>query len=807
MRTRLAATVGTAALVASLAAVPAATAAAPTGLIISEYVEGSSYNKALEFFNGTDTPIDVADHSVEVYFNGNSSSTAGIDGMSGTIDPGQAYVIAVAQADQALLDRADHVASNSNLWNGDDAIVLRRGDVVVDSFGQVGVDPGSQWGSGDTGAQNATLRRMASVCTGDTTLDDAFDPANEWEGFSQDTFDGLGSHALDCDGGSEPPPPPTCDATDITLISDVQGDGDTSPLTGDPVYVPGDPVTVRAVVTLVLPEYGGYFVQEEPADHDGDPATSEGVFVAGSAPAELAVGDTVEVTGGASEEFDRTQVNATETAVCDVDSVSIDPTPLALPATTPERERVEGMLVETTEDLYVTGLYTAYSFGELGVAPDGPLTQPTSQYAPDDPRARQLLDAQADSLLFIDDRDEYGYDNAPWFHDVRRRAGDLVAAGTAGVLNYSFGDFLLEPVGEFPEIVQVEPRPDAPSLDGGNDLGAFNVLNYFNTFGDSSVLRGARNQAQFDLQSAKIVEAITALDPTVLGIIEVENDYEDHYDGDPTTVASMQTLVEQLNAKAGAGTYDWVVPDEDDLVSEGLGGGGLGTDAIAVGIIYQPDRATEVGDPATFDIDAQLQGEDTDKNRWPLAQSFAIDGQVVTMVVNHLKSKGSSCEDVDGPDFDPGDDVESDLTGNCDLTRTYAAQQLLDWVRTKPTGVRSPDTFIVGDLNSYEEEAPVEVFLDAGYEDAIQTLGGDASTYKFDGRYGRLDHVLASPSAKRLLEDAAVWQANSPEPYGYLYYLDPVETVETATAYASSDHDPVMVSIDSPGRSTPRGRR
>ncbi len=587
------------------------------------------------------------------------------------------------------------------------------------------------------------------------------------------------------DGGGDPPPPPTCDATDITLISQVQGDSSASPLAGDTV-------TVRAVVTLVGPDLGGFFVQEEADDVDADPATSEGVFVAGTAPDGLAAGDTVEVTGDVAENFGRTQIGVDETAVCDVATTSIEPTPLTVPATTAERETREGMLVTTTQDLYVTSLFTAYRFGELGVAPDGPLTQPTSEFAPDDPQAQQLADANAESLLFINDRDEFGNDNAPWFDDVRRRAGDLVAAGVVGALNYSFGDFLVEPVGEFPEIVQVEPRPDAPTLDGGNDLGAFNVLNYFNTFGDSSVLRGAQSPGR-----AAVGEAGIGL----------ENDYEDHYDGDPETVPSIQTLVERLNAVAGAGTYDWVVPDEDDLVDEGLGGGGLGTDAIAVGIIYQPDRATEVGDPATFDIDAELEGEDTEKNRWPLAQSFEIDGQVVTMVVNHFKSKGSSCEDVDGPSFDPGDDVGSDLTGNCNLTRTYAAQRLVEWVETKPTGVNSPDTFVVGDLNAYEEEAPVEVFIDAGYEDAVQTLGDDAFTYKFDGRFGRLDYVLASPSAKRLLDDAAVWQANSPEPYGYLYYLDPVETVETATAYASSDHDPVVVSIDSPGRSGSRGRR
>lgn len=598
-----------------------------------------------------------------------------------------------------------------------------------------------------------------------------------------------------------------CDVTPLTRVSEVQGDGDTSPLAGSPVFTPGEPVTVQAVVTLIAPGLGGFFVEEEPADWDGDANTSEGLFVDGSAPTGTVAGDTVEVTGGALENFDRTQIEATLVVNCGRETVSIPSSPLTLPADTVEREKLEGMVVATTQDLYVSSLFTAYRFGELGVALDGPLTEPTSVFAPEDPQAQQLADDNAESLLFINDRDEYGSQNAPWFDDVRRRAGDVVEAGAVGALNYSFGDFLLEPLDEFPEIVQVVQRPGAPALSEGNDIGAFNVLNYFNTFGNSDVLRGARSQAQFDLQSAKIVEAILDLDPAILGLIELENDYEDHYDGDPSTVPSVQTLVEQLNARAGAGTYDWVVPPESILTDEGLGGGGLGPDAIAQGIIFQPARVTPVGQPATFDIDALLTEEpgddfsDGNKNRWPLAQSFQIDGQIVTVVVNHLKSKGSSCEAVDGPDFDPGDDVGTSLTGNCNLTREYAARRLVEWAGDRPTGVGTDKVFLVGDFNSYEEEGPIEVLVGAGFEDLVQSHGNDASTYKFDGRYGRLDYIFASPSAARIVEDTEVWQANSPEPYGYLYFNDPVDTPETATAYASSDHDPVIASVEPRSRS------
>ena len=77
----------------------------------------------------------------------------------------------------------------------------------------------------------------------------------------------------------------------------------------------------------------------------------------------------------------------------------------------------------------------------------------------------------------------------------------------------------------------------------------------------------------------------------------------------------------------------------------------------------------------------------------------------------------------------------------------------------------------------------------------MQELGDDAFTYKFDGRYGRLDYAFASPSLLDSVTDTEVWQVNSRAPVGYLYFNDPIDL----TAHASSDHDPVIVSLDSDG--------
>ena len=76
---------------------------------------------------------------------------------------------------------------------------------MIDVIGQIGFDPGSEWGSGLISTQDNTLRRMSSILMGDPIGSDAFDPSLEWLGFDTNTFDGLGAHTVT---GSEPVPEP-----------------------------------------------------------------------------------------------------------------------------------------------------------------------------------------------------------------------------------------------------------------------------------------------------------------------------------------------------------------------------------------------------------------------------------------------------------------------------------------------------------------------------------------------------------------------------------------------------------------------
>lgn len=74
---------------------------------------------------------------------------------------------------------------------------------MLDVIGQVGSDPGTEWGTGLTSTADDTLCRKATIQAGDPNGSDAFNPADEWNGFATDTFDGLGAH--ESNPGDQPP--------------------------------------------------------------------------------------------------------------------------------------------------------------------------------------------------------------------------------------------------------------------------------------------------------------------------------------------------------------------------------------------------------------------------------------------------------------------------------------------------------------------------------------------------------------------------------------------------------------------------
>ncbi|MEO7295520.1 MAG: ExeM/NucH family extracellular endonuclease, partial [Candidatus Limnocylindria bacterium] len=347
------------------------------------------------------------------------------------------------------------------------------------------------------------------------------------------------------------------------------------------------------------------------------------------------------------------------------------------------------------------------------------------------------------------------------------------------IVHQGFGSYRLQPVGEITFDGAADRPTSAPNVGGRLQAAAFNVLNYFNGDGMGGgypTSRGAENQVEFDRQHDKIVAAIGAMDAEVVGLMEIENDGGD-------AVPAISTLVDGLNETVGAGSYAYVET------------GVIGTDAIAVAIIYQPDEVTPTGDFAVLDSTVDPRFDDG-ANRPVLAQTFieTATGAVFTVAVNHLKSKGSGCG--------AGDDQPDHLGGNCNGTRTAAAEALADWLATDPTDSQDPDAMIIGDLNSYRMETPISALRQADFTDLLAEYEGrDAYTYVFRGASGYLDYALSTPSMSEQVTDAAPWHINTDEPPVLDYNTNFKSPNHQATLYApdpfrSSDHDPVIVGLD-----------
>jgi uncharacterized protein len=167
---------------------------AGSGLFFSEVVEGSSNNKALEIFNAGTAAADLGEVVLKLFSNGAVGATATLP-LTGTLAPGATLVLCNAAIAAAALPSCNLTNSSVINFNGDDAITLERGGVVVDAFGQVGFDPGTAWTSGTVSTVNLTLRRKAAVTRGSVppAAPAPWDVAAEWEAVAIDSFDGLGS--------------------------------------------------------------------------------------------------------------------------------------------------------------------------------------------------------------------------------------------------------------------------------------------------------------------------------------------------------------------------------------------------------------------------------------------------------------------------------------------------------------------------------------------------------------------------------------------------------------------------------------
>jgi uncharacterized repeat protein (TIGR01451 family) len=635
----------------------------------------------------------------------------------------------------------------------------------------------------------------------------------------QDTDDPPDNMAADFTSSftTQPPLPDICTNSNhpaLTPINQVQSNTLTSPLSGTQVTVRG--IVVGDFETSA--QLSGFYIQSEPALDDGAPSTSEGLFVFNGNNNTVSLGDLVVVTDTVRETFGQTRLGNNPTILVCGPAALPTPTDVTLPFSSPDApEAFEGMRVRLPQNLTVTDNYNLGRFNEVVLSSGGRLQQPTQVVSPGVPAQTMQAANDLNRIILDDGTNQQNPDPVIFARNGLTltaantlRGGDTVS-NVVGVMTYGWGGasaspdaYRVRPTGPV-TFTAANPRPAAPPPVGGSlRVASVNLLNYFNTFGTGNCTRGvgggatdcrgAENAAEFTRQVSKTIPMLLGLNADVIGLMELENDGYG-------PASAIQDLVTRLNAVTAPGTYAFINPDAALGVTNALG-----VDAIKVGFIYRPARVTPVGQTAVlttgaFGLFTLTDNSQIQRNRPALAQSFQDNatGARFTAVVNHFKSKGSSCDNNQspvGPDPDTGDGQ-----GNCNLTRTAAAQELAAWLATDPTGINDPDILILGDLNSYAKEDPITALKNAGYVNlAEDRLGLTSYSYSFQGQWGTLDYALASPSLNPQVTGIAKWHINADEPSVLDYNTDYKNSAQQSYFYSpdpyrSSDHDALVVGL------------
>lgn len=569
--------------------------------------------------------------------------------------------------------------------------------------------------------------------------------------------------------------PASCEQVSHT-IAQVQGTGEVSPLLGQQVSLKG--VVLGSVYTDgPMP---GLMLQSTTPDNN--PATAEGIFVVVSDPAQYQAGQVIVVSGTVAEINQLTSIIDAQ-ILSECGTASIRPLTIQLPlAANLSWEAYEGMWLRFEQPLVVADTYQLGRYGEILLANER-LMSPT-QVALPGVTAQQLIMLQERQAIILDDGvwqqnpDPLPYPSTGLTAQSSLRVGDTVL-NVEGIVHQNERGYRLLPTQQ-PEFVSANPRPANPIATKQNELriASYNVLNFFTGQGQEQPFptrRGARTPEELARQQAKLVQALIALDADVIGLLELENNGYDKG-------SAIATLLAALNQQSNE-PYKMVTTHETP-----------GSDAIKVGIFYRSSRINAIGKAATHTADPF-----TRLHRPPVAQSFRhlASGTEFTLAVNHFKSKGS-CPRTGAADYSQQKD-QGDGQACWNAARVEAAAALQQWLQTKPTGIATEHSVIVGDFNAYRMEDPIRYFEQQGWQ--YLTDGKQQSySFVFRGRSGSLDHMLASPSMAAKLSDFQHWPINADEPVLLDYSLrfkpaSQLPILYEADPYRSSDHDPILATF------------
>lgn len=849
---------------------------AQADILISEYIEGSSFNKAIEIANTGTEAVTLNGYVLKTKKNGLGDWQSDHDLSGVTIPANDVYVLTHPSANDAIKAVSDATASIIN-HNGDETYMLFKDGNPHDN---IGTDGDVDWGKDKT-----FVRKVMTPA--------AIYDASMWDTFAKDNSDNLGIVGE----GAEPPPPFSCTTEDgseptFTAISDIQGDGDKSPLI-ESGYITEEDYFVKGIVTARGESlFKGFYLSD--INVDGDDNTSDGLFVhTGDAPSsDIQPGAIVCVKGKVQEYYDQTQLSsANDSYKVTGSSEEVAPVPLVIKEGETLRdalERHEGMevVLNADSDLYVTRNFSydyAASRNNMVLAHKSPLFKPTQLHPAESDEAVALTKENAERRVFVESDYKAASGKIPYYptfgqdmdqdgsSESHIRLGSRVEQLEAMVA-YSYGEYRLVATNEITKEAFVTKavdsegkvlfdvqRTDAPAVaDSDLRVASFNVLNYFTSVADGGASnptgsnRGATNNEEFLVQQAKIVEAMTKMDADIIGLMEIENNGFGDNSAINNLITALNSKLDEIHRNKTVEEqqkyhYTYVEIEAADKYQDEY----LGSDAIMVALLYRAsevelDGAAQVIITPEQHVPANTQYRTKDNGelelnpaydkyqRHSLLQTFKLkhNDESLSVVVNHLKSKGSECFE-EWATFDE-DSNPAHLQGNCNNFRVSAVKAIGDHL----AGVKG-DILVMGDMNAYGMEDPMLALTDyseAKYGRTLMTAshttlgvddkgepveyekegskitqgygyinlntklhGADTFSYTYEGELGNLDHALANSSLADKVVAIEDWHINASESNLFEYSSKYTgDMVKYNDQFSASDHDPIIIAIDLP---------
>lgn len=566
-------------------------------------------------------------------------------------------------------------------------------------------------------------------------------------------------------------------------VYDIQGADHRSPMEGLAVATTG-------IVTAIDPGEG-FWVQDP--DGDGDAATSDGIFVNYGMTDAVTKGDMVEVLGTVAERQFGDDLSTT--ILDDVSSVEImssgNTLPDAvligdgglLPPTThidddgltefqPTEdgidffEALEGMRVTLQDGAHVLGsnrfgeTFVSVNSGQDGRTDAGGVLLDGENGVITDANPERII---IDDDIYADSGRGTERDDVP-----AATAGDTVSDVT-GVFDYSFGEFKLL-AEEAPIVTPGTTEPETSTLPAGDQsgdltVGTYNVLN----------LDPSDPQEKFDQLAEDIVAGMGA--PAIIGLQEIQDNNGSTDDGTVVADVTYQMLIDAIIA-AGGPTYAFADSTPDDKTDGGQPGAN-----IRVGFLYDTSKVSLTDtlriegalDPeGAFDEDPIIGdgvNEGYEGTRKPLVGTFLVDGEEVTVVVTHFKSKSGDTP-LSGAVQPPVEVTSAQRIAQAQAVNAFVS----DMLDTDPNA----KIVVLGDMNDFEFSTPLMELAGDDLTNLSDLLPeGDAYSFNFNGNSQLLDHILVSDA---LLDTAQV---------DVVHLNSDFPSDEVA-----SDHDPIVAYFD-----------